>query len=144
MKKFSTPSFRRVVYFSAFYDLVVTSPFGTPWSFRIIQEYLSLVNQMLGGGVLPIFEGFHLLMANLLGSLVIVWSILRLRHPEPLLGRYDGAARMLFSLWMAFTLVTTGEPILWLFLVPELTWGVIQWWPVESGERHSLETELHT
>jgi hypothetical protein len=33
---------------------------------------------------------------------------------------------------MLWTLHATGAPLLWLFIVPELAWGVAQWLPVES------------
>ena len=133
MKRIPLPTFRRIVFFSALYDLLLTAPFATPWSFVLVQSQLGAVNQALGGGPLPPFEGFHLLLANLMGSIVVVWSALRLRHPEPLLGRYDGMARFLFSGWMAWTLHATGQPVLWLFVVPELAWGVVQWWPLSGS-----------
>jgi len=133
MKRMPLPLFRRVVFFSALYDLLLTAPFATPWSFGLVRAQLSAFNAALGGAALPDFAGFHLLMANLLGSIVVVWSVLRLRHPEPRLGRYDGAARFLFSTWMAWTLQATGQPVLWLFLVPEFAWGVAQWWPLAGA-----------
>jgi len=134
IKPIAITHFRRVVFFSALYDLLLTAPFATPWSFAAIRTQLTALNQALGGAALPDFAAFPLLMANLLGSIVIVWSVLRLRHPEPLLGRYDGTARFLFSTWMAWTLHATGQPVLWLFLIPEFAWGIIQWWPVSGGK----------
>ena len=127
---FRSSTFRHVVRASALYDLVVTAPFATPWSFAWLQAQLSATNQQLGGAPLPAFGPFHVLIACLLGSVVMVWSVLRLRHPEPRLGRYDGAARFLFSGWMAWALLQTGEPVLWLFIVPEFAWGLLQWWPL--------------
>lgn len=84
----------------------------------------------LGGTALPLFEPFHLLIGSLLGSVVLVWSVLRMLDPQPRLGRFDAAARYLFSLWMAWALVVTGQPVLWLFLAPELAWGVVQSLPL--------------
>ena len=75
-------------------------------------------------------QPFHLLISSLLGSIVLVWSALRLLDPQPRLGRFDAAARYLFSLWMAWALLVTGQPVLWLFIVPELTWGVAQSLPL--------------
>jgi hypothetical protein len=71
-----------------------------------------------------------MLFACLMGSVVLVWSVLRLRMRDARLGRYDGAARFLFALWMGWTLSATGAPLLWLFVVPEFAWGVAQWLPV--------------
>lgn len=133
MKRVSVPVFRRIVFFSALYDLLVTLSFATPWSFALVRQQLSSLNQVLGGASLPSFEGFHLLLANLMGSIVVMWSVLRLRHPEPLLGRYDGAGRFVFAGWMAWTLHVTGAPVLWLFVLPELAWGIAQWWPLAGA-----------
>jgi hypothetical protein len=130
MLKVSQSRFRQIVRASAVYDIVLTAPFATPWSFALIYQQLSSTNQQLGGLPLPAFHPFHILIACLFGSIVLVWSALRLVQPEQRLGRFDGAARMLFSLWMAWALHETGAPLLWLFLVPEFSWGVVQWLPV--------------
>ncbi|XJN70511.1 hypothetical protein ACHMW6_22785 [Pseudoduganella sp. UC29_106] len=78
------------------------------------------------------------MFACLLGSVVLVWSVLRLRDPQPLYGRYDGTARFMFSTWMAWALAQTGAPMLWLFLVPEISWGVAQWYPDVSSVKRSV------
>ncbi len=128
-------TYRRIVFFSALYDLLVTAPFATPWSFALVHSQLSATNQLLGGAALPGFLPFHVLFACLLGSVVLMWSILRLRAPEQRFGRYDGAARMLFSLWMLWAMQATGAPVIWLFVVPEFAWGVAQWLPVSPAAR---------
>ena len=86
----------------------------------------------VSGQALPLFGSFQILIACLLGSIVLVWSALRIVNPYLQLGRFDGAARFLFSTWMVWALVTTGAPLLWLFVVvvPEFAWGVARWWPV--------------
>ena len=91
------------------------------------------LNVRFGGAALPPFDTFPLLVACLMGSLVLMWSALRLATPDVRLGRYDGVARFLFSTWMAWALHATGAPLLWLFLVPEFAWGVVQWWPVDRA-----------
>lgn len=126
----SRPAYLRIVRASAWYDLVVTAPFFTPWSFAFARDQLSTLNGQLGGAALPLFDPFHALFVCLLGAIVLVWSVLRLRAPSVTLGRYDGAARLLFSLWMLWALSVTGAPLLWLFVAPELVWGVAQWLPV--------------
>ena len=80
--------------------------------------------------MLPAFEPFHVLMCCLLGSIVLVWSALRVRDPQQRFGRYDAAARLLFSTWMGWALLATGAPVLWLFLLPEFAWGLAQLSPV--------------
>lgn len=120
---------RRIVWSSALYDLLLTAPFATPWTFVLVRDHLSALNVALGGEALPAFEPFHILFACLLGSVVLVWSVLRLSDPQPRYGRFDGVARFLFSAWMAWALVQTQAPLLWYFLIPEFGWGVLQWLP---------------
>lgn len=126
----STTVYRKIVRASALYDLLLTAPFATPWSFALVHAQLDRVNQALGGAALPAFTPFHMLFACLLGSVVLVWAVLRLRDPQPLYGRFDGVARLLFTTWMLWALHATGAPLLWLFVMPELAWGVAQWLPI--------------
>lgn len=127
-------TFRKIVLGSAFYDLIVTAPFATPWSFAFARTQLDGINQGLGGAGLPAFDPFHVLFACLLGSVVLVWSLLRISDPQQRFGRFDGVARLLFSTWMIWTLAATGAPLLWLFIVPEMAFGVAQWLPVRSAQ----------
>jgi hypothetical protein len=115
---------------SALYDLFLTAGFATPWTFALVHGQLSGLNVAMGGAALPAFAPFHMLFACLMGSIVLVWSVLRILEPTTRLGRFDGTGRFLFSLWMTWCLYVTGEPLLWLFIVPEFAWGVAQWWPV--------------
>ena len=140
----STATFRRIVRASAIYDVVVIAPFVTPWTFDQAHTRLDAINQAMGGGTLPAFAPFHVLFACLLGSVVLVWSLLRLTDPQQRFGRYDGAARMLFSTWMIWALQATGEPLLWLFIVPELAWGVIQWMPVLTPRSAQIKDHSDT
>jgi hypothetical protein len=131
----STTTFRKIVLGSAAYDLLVTAPFATPWSFAYAHAQLDAINQGLGGAALPAFAPFHVLFACLLGSVVLTWSLLRLSDPQQRFGRFDGLARLLFSTWMIWTLAVTGAPLLWLFIVPEVSFCVAQWLPVSDGQR---------
>jgi hypothetical protein len=129
----SVSAFRRVVRASAIYDVLMTAPFTTPWTFLLLREHLNDINVGLGGAPLPLFEPLHLLISSLFGSVVMVWSVLRMLDPQPRFGRYDAAARFLFSTWMAWALLVTGQPVLWLFLVPELAWGLAQSLPLHRA-----------
>lgn len=126
----SLPAFRRLVRASAIYDVLMTAAFATPWTLLLLRQQLSDLNIALGGAPLPLFAPFHLLIGSLLGSVVLVWSALRIADPQPRFGRYDAVARYLFSLWMLWALAVTGQPVLWLFVVPELAWGVAQSLPL--------------
>ena len=130
----SVSAFRRVVRASAIYDVLMIVPFTTPWTFLLMREHLNTLNVSLGGLSLPVFGPFHLLISSLLGSVVMVWSVLRMLDPQPRFGRYDAVARYLFSTWMAWALLVTGQPLLWLFLVPELAFGLAQSLPVRRSE----------
>lgn len=132
MAYLSNRSFRNIVLGSAIYDLLVTAPFATPWSFAYAHARLDEINRRLGGAALPAFAPFHVLFACLLGSVVLVWALLRIGDPQPRYGRYDGLARLLFATWMGWALAVTGAPLLWLFIVPELAFCVAQWLPVGS------------
>jgi len=136
MLALSSDQFRRVVRASAIYDVVVTAPFATPWTFAWNWQQLSALNVRLGGAAMAPFDVYATLVACLMGSIVLVWAGLRILTPERRLGRADGIARFLFSTWMAWALAMTGQPLLWLFVVPEFAWGVVQWWPVS---RHASD-----
>ena len=130
---FSLTAFRRLVRASAIYDVLMTGAFATPWTLPLLREQLSDINIKLGGAPLPAFAPFHLLIGCLLGSVVLVWSVRCIVDPQPRFGRYDAAARYLFSLWMGWALLVTGEPLLWLFIVPELARGVAQTLPLRAS-----------
>jgi hypothetical protein len=128
-------TYRRWVRASAAYDLIVTAAFATPWTFHLLHQALGQFTP------LPPFEPLHVLFANMLGSIVVVWSILRLRQPEPIYGLYDAVARLLFFSWQLYYLLAmNGAPIVWLFAVPELGFGLLQgygYWML--GQRSVLD-----
>ncbi|WP_434560872.1 hypothetical protein J3P95_03990 [Pseudomonas sp. Z5-35] len=129
----TSAQYRRLVRASACYDLIVTAAFITPWSFVALHGLLESVSRLFNlPGQLPPFEPMHLLMANLLGSIVCVWAVLRIRHPLSIYGRYDAAARFLFSVWQLYALLHGASAVLWFFLFFELVWGVAQLLPVRD------------
>ncbi len=127
----------RLVRASALYDLLVTAPFATPWSLAWLLRQLDALGQALGLAPLPVFPPEALLLGNLLGSVVCVWSVLRLAKPSLLLGRYDAVARGLFALWMTWALYQGASPLLAAFLVVEIGFGIAQAWPVSPTSRRS-------
>lgn len=133
----SGTTFRKIVLGSALYDLLLTAPFATPWSFAFVHAQLDALNRQLGGAALPAFAPFHVLFACLLGSVVVMWSVLRLSDPQRRFGRFDGFARLLFSTWMIWALAVTGAPLLWLFIMPEISFCVAQWLPVATLPSHA-------
>ena len=113
--------YRRLVRTSAIYDLVATAAFATPWTFELVHKLLGQISS------LPPFEPLHVLIANLLGSIVVVWSVLRIRNPQPVFGLFDSVARGLFFTWQLYYLVVmNGAPIVWFFAGPEFVFGLSQ------------------
>ncbi len=126
----SESTFVRIVRASAWYDLIVSAPFATPWTFAWLHQALSALAGALGVGTLPHFAPEHVLMANLMGSVVCVWSVLRIRQASVVLGRYDAAARWLFAAWQAYALASGATLLVAPFLMAEIGFGLLQSMPV--------------
>ena len=115
------PRYRQLVRLSALYDVLATAAFATPWTFELLHRTLGLISP------LPAFEPTHVFFVNLLGSLVLVWSALRLWHPLPIYGAFDAAARGLFFFWQVYYLLVFGiSPIVWVFAFFEFGFGAAQ------------------
>jgi len=126
---------------SAWYDLIVTWPFATPWTFALLFDALTSTSLRLGlPGAMPPLNAATVLFANLLGSIVVVWSIARLLSPSVRLGRLDAVARLLFAAWQIYAVVNGAGAIVLVFTTVELVFGVLQFLPVEkAGERASRQ-----
>ena len=128
---FALPRYLRIVRASGWYDLVVTWPFALPWTFVWLHAQLGAVALALGlPGTLPPLDAMHVLLANLLGSVVVVWSVARIVAPSLLLGRLDGVARFLFAAWQVYAVAQGASGIVLGFTLFELLFGVLQWWRV--------------
>ncbi|WP_454837799.1 hypothetical protein [Pseudomonas mohnii] len=135
----TSTQYRRLVRGSAWYDLTVTAAFATPWSFAALHAVMVSVSQAFDlPGSLPPFEPVHMLMANLLGSIVCVWAVLRIRDPQLIYGRYDAVGRFLFAAWQAYALAHGASSLLVIFLFFELAWGGAQVLPVRTPSRAGL------
>lgn len=131
------PAYLRIVRASAAYDLVVTIGFATPWSFLAIIAAIGAVHDALGlPGSVPQPDLWHALFANLLGSVVVVWSLVRLRLRLAVLGRYDLAARLLFATWQAYALAMGASWTMLAFLAFEIAFAALQALPYRSGLEH--------
>jgi hypothetical protein len=129
-----TSSYLRIVRASAWYDIVSTIGFATPWTFAFTLARLDALSRLLGiTAHFPVFKPEHMLMANLLGSLVMIWSVLRLRDTRVVYGRYDVAGRVLFASWQWYALAQGGHPIIWGFFVMEVVLGIAQALPVSAA-----------
>lgn len=137
-------TYLRLARASAAYDVVQILPFATPWTLALLLEQLSSLNVWLGGAPFPAFAPLHLLLSTLLGTLVLLWCAVRLKEPSLRLGRFDGVGRLLFAFWIAWAMLVADLPVLWLFLIPELLWGVAQWWPVAQASGSSTPRAAFT
>lgn len=137
MPRFSHATFLKIVLASAWYDLILSAPFATPWTFALLHGAVSGLNQSLGGAPLPAFGPMQTMLASMMGTVVVIWSLVRLLGPTVRWGRFDGAGRFLFASWMSWALLATGAPILWMMVIPEFAWGVIQWWPVAPARQYT-------
>ncbi|MGE6763031.1 hypothetical protein ACQKGO_33780 [Corallococcus interemptor] len=119
---------RRVVFASALYDFVVTVPFATPWTAdAVLSSIRSLHHALgLGGDPLPAFTSTHLFFVALFGTIVTLWSVVRLVQPTAFNGAIDTVGRALFSSWMAWALTQGATRVLVVFLVLELAWMFAQ------------------
>ena len=135
-------TYRKIVRASAIYDVLTTFAFAFPVLVLLnINTILSVHTQFSFSGSMPEFLPLHLFFVNLMGSVVLVWSALRIAKPEPILGLYDSIARFLFSFNMFFYLLAydvTG--VLWLFFVPELTWGLVQFFGYFLSKDEKMES----
>jgi len=120
---------------SAIYDLIATAPFVLPVTFAFTWSQLSGLHQQLGlAGTLPDPHVYMILLANLLGSVVVVWSAARLWLNMAVLGRFDAAARLLFATWQIVALVNGASMVLAAYLVVELIFGFLQIMPISEQE----------
>lgn len=139
--------YRRIVRFGGLYDFLATFAFALPGLVGIHLETLEKVQGWLGlAGRFPEFDPFQLFFLNLFGSIVIIWAALRIAKPEPLFGLADGIARVMFSSLMLYYLVVWGIPqIVWLFVVPEILFGVAQlggYWLYRQSHRKNIDCRL--
>ena len=127
----SRTAYLRVIRASAWYDLVVTAGFAMPWTYVLLHRALSSLGGALGLGVLPAIDPVQTLYANLMGSVVVVWALLRIVKPLPVHGLLDGIARALFATWQAYAVAHGAPRLLLLFFVVEVGFGIVQlmpWW----------------
>lgn len=129
-----------IVRASAFYDLIVTAGFMTPWTASlVIKGFAALSAALALDRPVPTLDVTGMLFANLLGSVVVVWSLWRLMHPSRRAGLYDVLARVLFALWQLYA-VAHGVSLLILgFTCMEIAFAIAQVLPL-SDARQAVDT----
>jgi hypothetical protein len=121
-------NYRKLVRFGGLYDLIASFPFALPGLVSMQLATLEKIQHALGlSGQFPLFEPVHLFFLNLMGTIVTIWSVLRIVKPEPLFGLADGIGRFAFAGLMLYYLVVWCIPqVVVLFLVPEILFGIAQ------------------
>ena len=126
------PQLRKIFRFSAWYDIIVTAAFATPWTFVLAVNMIAKISETLGlPGAMLSPDTFHIFFANLLGSIVLVWSVARLRLNVLPMVRYDAVGRILFSIWMVYALANGASFFIMFLLIPEMALGAAQLLPLK-------------
>ena len=128
-------TYLRITRASAVYDIVQVLPFLTPWTFALFYGQVSRLNVWLGAASLAPLTPLHAMLGTLLGTLVLLWSVFRLGTPSRRLGRFDAIGRLVFAFWIAWTMGQAALPVLWVFLLPELVWGVLEAQPLQPLQK---------
>jgi hypothetical protein len=125
---------RRILRASAIYDRVVTAGFALPWTAVASLDLLIGVHDRLGltGSTPDVGDPFVVLFTNLFGTVVVIWSAVRVITPTPLLGAADTVGRVAFALWMGVALGQGATTVLVGFVVVEVAWGVVQGFAVAA------------
>jgi hypothetical protein len=123
--------YTRIVRIGAWYDLLATIAFATPWSFAMVHMNLVWLAQTFQlPGVFPPFDPVHVLMANLLGSIVTAWAILRIRDPQHQFGRYNAIVRVAFIVWQLYALSQGASMIILGFTIILTGFAIAECLPV--------------
>lgn len=130
---FRESTFRRIVRASAWYDLLVTFPFAIAPGVSLVWPLFDALQRRMTGQALPPLDAHGMLFANFFGSVVVVWSLVRLVYDDPRLGRFDGVARLLFTAAMLRALHHGAAAALLGFVVVEAAFGVLQLVPLRAS-----------
>lgn len=133
----SVKSNLHIVRASAWYDLIVTAGFMTPWTASLMfKGFTALSDRLALDRPVPTLDATAMVLANMLGSVVVVWSLWRLRHPGRVIGLYDALARALFATWQLYAVASGASFLLLAFTVFEIGFGVAQSLPLRDQSAH--------
>lgn len=131
--------YHRLYRVSAWYDLAVTWPFATPLTLWLYWEgVMQPLSAASGLPALPALDPHAVLFANFFGTVVLIWSVVRLKLNDVRLALYDGIGRAAFSAWMIYALSQGVTPLVWVFLLPELGFAILQLAPPRSAVKPAL------
>ncbi len=131
----------QIVRASAVYDLVVTVGFMTPWTALLVFEgFAALYAALALDRAVPTLDITAMLFANLLGSIVVIWSIWRLVQPSRSIGLYDALARVLFAAWQLFAVAHGASFLILVFTVFEVAFAIAQLLPTDNPRAVQTQT----
>lgn len=138
--------YKNIVKISAWYDLLVILPFTTPWTLEMLYGFLQQLHAYgQFSGQMHSLNAAHYLFGNLMGSVILVWSLMRILQPGVLPGRLDAVARYLFCLWQIYAWQHGFSTLILFFTFFELSFGIAQSLPVrrEASEREAGLRSAH-
>jgi hypothetical protein len=123
----------QIVRGSACYDLLMTAAFMTPWTAAWVFAGFATLSDALGlNRPVPTLDVTGMLFANLLGSVVVVWSLWRVRQPSRRVGLYDALARILFATWQLYAVAHGASFLILGFTVFEVSFAIAQVLPASD------------
>ena len=138
--------YKNIVKISAWYDLLVILPFTTPWTLEMLYGFLQQLHAYgQFSGQMHSLNAAHYLFGNLMGSVILVWSLMRILQPGVLPGRLDAVARYLFCLWQIYAWQHGFSTLILFFTFFELSFGIAQSLPVrlEASQREAGLRSVH-
>ncbi|WP_374516976.1 hypothetical protein [Undibacterium squillarum] len=138
--------YKNIVKISAWYDLLVILPFTTPWTLEMLYGFLQQLHAYgQFSGQMHSLNAAHYLFGNLMGSVILVWSLMRILQPGVLPGRLDAVARYLFCLWQIYAWQHGFSTVILFFTFVELSFGIAQSLPVrrEASEHEAGLRSAH-
>jgi hypothetical protein len=131
-----------IVRLSAAYDLVVTAGFMTPWTASLVlQAFAALSNALALERPVPALDVTSMLFANLMGSLVMVWSLWRLTQPSRSVGLFDALARLLFAIWQLVAVANGASFLILGFTCLEVGFAIAQALPSDRARQDQARAD---
>lgn len=119
---------RRIIFWGAAYDVLVTVAFATPWTAKPLLRFLSDLHVQLGlaGAALSTVDPVSMIFINFSGTLVLMWGGLRLFRPTLIYGTIDSVGRLAVALWIFLAVQAGATTISLPLLFGELIWFGLQ------------------
>jgi hypothetical protein len=123
----------KIVRASALYDLIITAGFMTPWTAPLVFNAFAALSAALAlNRPVPDMDVNAMLFVNLMGSLIVVWSLWRMIQPSRIVGLYDALARLLFASWQLYAVAHGASFLILGFTCVEVGFGIAQVLPVNT------------